>query len=77
MKNYHKTGGKKGRPAYRTPSSFRAKVFKIVSSISEGKMLTYKQVASKAGSPKAFRAVGATGSSGPTVKSGDITGEKH
>lgn len=23
MKNYAKVGGKKGRPAYRTPSSFR------------------------------------------------------
>lgn len=25
MKNYAKTGGKKGKPAYRTPSSFQAR----------------------------------------------------
>lgn len=25
MKNYHKTGGMKGKPAYRTPSVFRYK----------------------------------------------------
>ena len=58
MRPYHKTGGEKGRPGYRTPSSFRSRVFKIVSSIRRGKVLTYKEVAEKAGSPKAFRAAG-------------------
>ena len=58
MRNYHKTGGKKGRLGYRTPSSFRAKVFKIVASIPRGKMLTYSEVAKLAGNPGASRAVG-------------------
>jgi len=34
------------------------KVFKIVSRIPKGKTLTYKEVAEKAGKPKAYRAVG-------------------
>lgn len=58
MRSYHKTGGKIGRPAYRTPSSFRSKVFKVVSRIPKGKTLTYKEVAGKSGKPKAWRAVG-------------------
>ncbi len=37
---------------------FAQKVYKIVSKIPEGKTMTYKQVAEKAGSPLAFRAVG-------------------
>lgn len=37
---------------------FTQKVYKIVSKIPKGKVLTYKEVAEKAGSPKAFRAVG-------------------
>lgn len=58
MKKYHKTGGKPGMPAYRTPSSFRGRVFEVVRKIPKGKTLTYKQVAEKAGSPRASRAVG-------------------
>lgn len=58
MRSYHKIGGRKGKPAYRTPSAFRGKVFKIVSSIPRGKMLTYKEVAKRAGYPGASRAVG-------------------
>jgi len=58
MKKYHKVGGKKGSPAYRTPSTFRSKVFEVVEKIPRGKTLTYKQVAEKVGSPKAYRAVG-------------------
>lgn len=45
-------------PGYRTPSSFRARVYKVVSLIPKGKTLSYKEVAERAGSPKACRAVG-------------------
>ncbi len=37
---------------------FKEKVLKVVSKIPRGKVLTYKQVAIKAGSPNAYRAVG-------------------
>lgn len=37
---------------------FRAKVLDVVKKIPKGKVLSYKQVAEKAGSPRAFRAVG-------------------
>lgn len=37
---------------------FKEKVLKIVAEIPEGKVLTYKEVAQKAGNPKAYRAVG-------------------
>lgn len=58
MRNYAKVGGRKGRPGYRTPSPFRSKVFAVVAKIPKGKVLTYKKVAKRAGSPKASRAVG-------------------
>lgn len=58
MRNYSKTGGKIGLPGYRTPSAFQAKVFAAVKKIPPGKTLTYKQVASMIGNPKAYRAVG-------------------
>lgn len=38
--------------------TFTEKVHNIVKKISRGKTLTYKEVAKKAGSPRAFRAVG-------------------
>ncbi|MCK5084255.1 MAG: MGMT family protein [Candidatus Pacebacteria bacterium] len=38
--------------------TFKEKVLKIVSGIPKGKVLSYKEVARKAGSPKAYRAVG-------------------
>jgi len=38
--------------------SFRDKVFSIVHAIPKGETLTYKQVAERAGRPKAYRAVG-------------------
>lgn len=38
--------------------TFKEKVLKIVSKIPAGKTMTYKQVAEKAGSPRAARAVG-------------------
>ena len=39
-------------------SSFQQKVYNVVKKIPKGKVLTYKQVAEKIGSPKAVRAVG-------------------
>ena len=39
-------------------SMLKQKVLKIVSQIPKGKTLTYKQVAQKAGQPRAYRAVG-------------------
>ncbi len=39
-------------------SSFAEKVYSVVAKIPKGQVLTYKQVAKKAGSPLAFRAVG-------------------
>jgi O-6-methylguanine DNA methyltransferase len=38
--------------------TFKEKVFEVVRKIPKGKTLTYKEVARKAGSEKAFRAVG-------------------
>ncbi len=58
MRNYAKAGGKEGKPGYRTPSSFMAKVFAVVAKIPKGKTLTYKEVAQKIGNPEASRAVG-------------------
>ncbi len=39
-------------------SEFKQKVFAVVRKIPKGKVLTYKEVAKRAGSPRAFRAVG-------------------
>ena len=41
-----------------TTSTFTKRVLKVVAAIPKGKVLTYKQVAAKAGSPRAARAVG-------------------
>lgn len=38
--------------------SFKEKVLAVVGRISRGKVLTYKDVAIRAGSPRAYRAVG-------------------
>lgn len=38
--------------------TFKQKVFDIVSKIPKGEVLTYKEVARQAGSPRAFRSVG-------------------
>ena len=38
--------------------NFREKVLVVVKSIPSGRVLSYKEVAEKAGSPKAYRAVG-------------------
>ena len=37
---------------------FKEKVYKVVSNIPKGEVLTYKQVAGLVGSPRAYRAVG-------------------
>ncbi|KKP90511.1 MAG: Regulatory protein ada [Candidatus Moranbacteria bacterium GW2011_GWC2_37_73] len=58
MRNYSKTGGKVGKPGYRTSSMFINKVFAQVKKIPKGKTLTYKEVANLVGSPNAYRAVG-------------------
>lgn len=58
MKLPSKIGNRNGRPGYRTPSHFKNNIFRIVSKIPRGKTLSYKQVAEKAGSLKAYRAVG-------------------
>ena len=39
-------------------ASFQKKVYEVVKKIPKGKVLTYKQVAKLAGSPRACRAVG-------------------
>jgi len=39
-------------------TSFKERVEKVVSNIPKGKTLSYKQVATMAGSPRAYRAVG-------------------
>ncbi len=39
-------------------SKFKEKVIKIVAAIPRGRTLSYKEVAQKAGSPHAYRAVG-------------------
>ena len=39
-------------------TSFATKVYEIVAKISRGKTLAYKEVAIKAGRPRAYRAVG-------------------
>ena len=38
--------------------SFTQRVFKVVKQIPKGKTLTYKEVAARAGSPRAYRGVG-------------------
>ena len=42
----------------KTKSTFKDKVYSVVSKIPKGKVLTYKEVAKRAGSANAFRAVG-------------------
>lgn len=39
-------------------NSFSEKVYELVCKIPKGQVMTYKQVAEKAGRPKAYRAVG-------------------
>ena len=39
-------------------TSFREKVYKVAAKIPRGRVMSYKEVARKAGSPRAYRAVG-------------------
>lgn len=39
-------------------NNFKEKVYQVVSKIPKGKVMSYKEVAKAAGSPKAYRAVG-------------------
>src|SRR3990167_9432499 len=48
--------------------SFYSKVYEVVKKIPKGKVLTYKQVARLAGSPKAYRAVGSAMKKNPDMK---------
>lgn len=41
-----------------TQLTFKEKVLKVVATIPRGTVLTYKEVAKQAGSPRAYRAVG-------------------
>ena len=41
-----------------SPKSFSEKVYAVVAKIPRGKTLTYREVARRAGSPRAYRAVG-------------------
>ena len=58
MKKYAKVGSRPGKPGYRTPTQFQARVFAVVRKIPKGKTMTYKQVAIEIGQPRAYRAVG-------------------
>ena len=49
---------KAGKNNQNNNSKFSNRVYKIVKQIPKGSVLTYKQVAKKVGSPKAYRAVG-------------------
>lgn len=54
--------------AFVKKKTFYSKVYDVVKKIPKGKVLTYKQVASLAGSPKAFRAVGSAMRKNPDMK---------
>lgn len=43
---------------YQKKTEFSQKVYGVVKKIPKGSVLTYKEVAKRAGSPRAFRAVG-------------------
>jgi len=48
--------------------TFYSKIYRVVKKIPKGKVLTYKQVAKLAGSPKAYRAVGSAMRLNPDIK---------
>lgn len=58
MRDYAKDDGEKKSPKCRNSSTFRHKVLKAVAEIPKGTVLTYQEVAKKAGNIKASRAVG-------------------
>ncbi|MEK9209326.1 MAG: MGMT family protein [Patescibacteria group bacterium] len=49
-------------------SGFKEKVFEVVSRIPKGEVMTYKEVARKAGRPRAWRAVGNILNKNPNTK---------
>lgn len=53
-----KTQGTLKQKNQKPKSSFKERVLGVVKKIPEGKTLTYKEVALRAGSPRAYRAVG-------------------
>jgi methylated-DNA-[protein]-cysteine S-methyltransferase len=58
-KMVHQTMKKQNMKKITSPqASFSERVYAIVAKIPKGKVMTYKQVAAKAGSPHAARAVG-------------------
>lgn len=48
--------------------TFKEKVYDVVAKIPRGKTMTYKEVARRAGSPKAYRAVGNIMNGNPDTK---------
>lgn len=58
MRDYAKVDENKKRPGCRNSSMFRHKVLKAVAEIPKGTVLTYQEVAKRAGNIKASRAVG-------------------
>jgi O-6-methylguanine DNA methyltransferase len=48
--------------------SFKEKVYAVVAAIPRGKMMTYQEVARRAGSPHAYRAVGNLMAHNPDTK---------
>lgn len=50
------------------PKTFAEKVYTIVAKIPRGKTITYKEVARRAGSPRAYRAVGNIMNRNPDTK---------
>jgi methylated-DNA-[protein]-cysteine S-methyltransferase len=49
-------------------TSFKEKVYAVVAKIPRGKTMTYKEVARRAGSPQAYRAVGNIMNKNPDTK---------
>lgn len=50
------------------PKSFKEKVYDVVAKIPRGKTLSYQEVARRAGSPRAYRAVGNIMNRNPDTK---------
>jgi len=58
MRDYAKDDEEKNQPKCRNSSMFQYKVLRAVAGIPKGSVLTYQEVAKKAGNIKASRAVG-------------------
>ena len=50
------------------PKSFKERVYDVVAAIPRGKTMTYQEVARRAGSPRAYRAVGNIMNKNPDMK---------